>query len=156
VYLLNTNSAGGSLLAHSQEVFCPPESVPTASYFGSNTAYLTPDGTTIISTVPQPTPTGQRPPACTQTSPSRPATMPELEEFSVRTGRATSVLYASGSHGAEASDVYWSNPSGSVLVVESKLKPGLKSPSVFGILSGGTFTPIRGSSSPPLIPQLAF
>jgi len=156
VYLLNTNSAGGSLLVHSRDVFCPPESLPTGSYIGSNTAYLTPDGTTIISTVPNPIPIGQRPPACTQTSLPRRATMPELEEFSVRTGQATSVLYASGSHGAAASDVYWSNPSGSVLVVESKLKPGVTSPTAFGILSGSTFTPIPGSSSPPLIPQLAF
>jgi RNA polymerase sigma factor (sigma-70 family) len=139
-----------------RDAFCPMQSLPTAGYLGSNTAFLTPDGTRFIATVPHPIPIGQRPPACTQISPPRRATMPELEEFSVRTGRATRVLYASGSHGAEASDVYWSSPAGSVLVVESTLKPGVKSPTVFGILSGSTFTPIPGSSSPPLIPQLAF
>ena len=80
------------------------------------------------------------------------ARLPALLAFAaVLTGQR-----ASRSHGAEAGDAYWSNASGSVLVVQGKLRPGLKSPRVFGILSGSTFTPIPGSSSPPLIPQLAF
>jgi hypothetical protein len=157
VYLLNTNIRGGSLLADSRDAFCLMQPLPTATYGGiSGTAYLTPDGTTIISPVPRPIPIGQRPPSCTSPSGGLPLTMPEFEEFSAATGRATSILYTSRSHGAEAGDVYWSNASGSVLVVQGKLRPGLKSPRVFGILSGSTFTPIPGSSSPPLIPQLAF
>jgi hypothetical protein len=72
----------------------------------------------------------------------------------VSTGQATSVLYPSHSHDA-VSDVYWSNASGSVLVVEASLKSGLNPPRVFGILTGSTFTPIPGSSSPPL-GQIAF
>jgi hypothetical protein len=164
VYLLNTNGAGGNLLADSREAFCPvqpPRQLPP-SYIGTDTAFLTPDGTTIISRVPQPIPVGQRPAACSTSSPGLRPTMPELEEFSVSTGQATSVLYASHSHGTEMSDVYWSNPSGSVLVVEAQDRPEIKgvyglypSPGVFGILTGSTFTPIRGSSSPP-VEQLAF
>jgi hypothetical protein len=156
VYLLNTNGAGGNLLADSRKVFCPVQptrSVPLV-FTGTNTAFLTPDGTTVISGVPQPIPVGQRPPAC-PTSRALPPTRPELEEFSVSTGQATSVLYASGSHGGAMSDVFWSNPSGSALVVERELKLTLNAPWVFGILTGSTFTPIPGASSPPVV-ELAF
>jgi hypothetical protein len=157
VYLLNTNGPGGSLLADSQKAFCPVpvqlgRSISVSGYTGTNTAFLTADGTTFISSVPQPIPAGQRPPTCT--SRGLPPTKPELEEFSVSTGQATSVLYPSHSHDA-VSDVYWSNASGSVLVVEASLKSGLNPPRVFGILTGSTFTPIPGSSSPPL-GQIAF
>jgi hypothetical protein len=158
VYLLNTNHAGGSLLADSKKAFCPvpvqpPPSISASTYAGTNTAFLTPDGQTLISGVPQPIPVGQRPPGCT--SRALKPTQPELEEFSVSTGQATSVLYPSHAHDA-VSDVYWSNASGSVLVVEATLKSsGPNPPAVFGILTGSTFTPIRGASSPPVF-QLAF
>jgi hypothetical protein len=163
VYVLNTNRAGGSLLSDSLKVFCPvhPQQTNPLTYIGTNTAFLTPDGTTIISPVPQPIPVGQRPPACANTRGLR-ATMPELEEFSASTGQATSVLYASHWHGAEESEVYWSNPSGSVLVVQAAARPEVNGvyglyPSTggFGILIGSTFTPIKGASSPP-VAQIAF
>jgi hypothetical protein len=155
-YLLNTNGAGGNLLADSREVFCPvlprwpqqlPERPSITSAYNLTTAFLTPDGATLISGVPQPIPVGQRPPACG--SRSLRATMPELEEFSVSTGQATSVLYPSHSHHAVISDVYWSNPSGSVLVVYAITRSEIPERAVFGILTGSTFTPIPGSSSPP-------
>jgi hypothetical protein len=154
-YLLNTNGAGGSLLADSREVFCPvlPRLSPTSIYlpptsaYNATTAFLTPDGATLISGVPQPIPVGQRPPACNSRG-LRP-TMPELEEFSVSTGQATSVLYPSHSHDAVNTDVYWSNPSGSVLVVYATTRSKIPERGVFGILTGSTFTPIPGSSSPP-------
>lgn len=159
VYLLNTNGAGGSLLGDSREVFCPVQTrlsqpLSITSYIGTNTAFLTPDGGTLISSVPQPIPVRQRPPACRKSSPGLAPTMPELEEFSVSTGQATGVLYASHSHDA-VSDVYWSNPSGSVLVVYATTRPKFPSRGVFGILTGSTFTQIPGSSNPPLV-QLAF
>jgi hypothetical protein len=158
VYLLNTNGPGGNLLADSREVFCPvptrlPQRVSYTSYLGTNTAFLTPDGATLISSVPQPIPVGQRPPACRSRG-LRPTT-PELEEFSVSTGQATSVLYPSHVHDAVNSDVYWSNPSGSVLVVYATTSPKFPQRGVFGILTGSTFTPIAGSSSPP-VEELAF
>jgi hypothetical protein len=154
VYLLNTNDAGGSLLADSREVFCPvpvrlSQPVSPTSFTGTNTAFLTPDGATLISGVPQPIPVGQRPPACRTSSPGLRPTMPELEEFSVGTGQATSVLYASHSHDA-VGDVYWSNPSGSVLVVSATTQSKFPQRGVFGILTGSTFTAIPESSSPPL------
>jgi hypothetical protein len=159
-YLLNTNGAGGSLLADSQEVFCPvlarlAQRLSPTSYFGANIAFLTPDGATLISSVPQPIPVGQRPPAC-RSRVLRP-TMPELEEFSVSTGQATSVLYPSHSHDVVNSDVYWSNPSGSVLVVYAITRSKVPERGVFGILTGSTFTPIPGfSSPPPTVQMLAF
>jgi hypothetical protein len=157
-YLLNTNGAGGSLLADGRKVFCPVPVQPQPSssinsFMGTDTAFLTPDGATLISSVPQPIPVGQRPPACG--SRGLPATSPELEEFSVRTGQATSVLYPSHSHDAVSSDVYWSNPSGSVLVVYATTRSESPQRGVFGILTGSTFTPIRGASSPPVF-QVAF
>jgi hypothetical protein len=166
-YLLNTNTAGGSLLADSRDALCLAHSAPSSSYVGSTyDGYLTPDGTKIITPVLRPVPVGQTPPSCSGASqpgvaqPTPGLTPPptaELEEFSATTGQAVSVIYTSQSHGAAAdSDVYWSNPSGSVLVVRGKLRPGPKSPWVFGVLSGGKFTPIPGASNPPLIPQLAF
>jgi hypothetical protein len=149
VYLLNTNRAGGSLLGDSRRAFCPVPVrqsgiVNISTYAGTNTAFLTPDGTTFISSVPQPIPVGQLPPSCT--SRGLRATMPELEEFSASTGQATSLLYASHSHNA-VSDVYWSNPSGSVLVVYAQTRPTFPSRGVFGILTGSTFTPIPGASN---------
>jgi hypothetical protein len=154
VYLLNTNGPGGSLLADSREVFCPvptrlPQRVSFTSYLGTDTAFLTPDGATLISSVPQPIPVGQRPPACRSRG-LRP-TMPELEEFSVSTGQATSVLYPSHTHDAVNDEPYWSNPSGSVLVVYATTRPKFPQRGVLGILTGSTFTPIPGSSSPPLV-----
>jgi hypothetical protein len=157
-YLLNTNTAGGSLLADSQNALClAPSALVAAAYF-----YLTPDATKIIALVGRPIPVGQTLPSCsatphpgvarpTQGSPEFSA--PELEEFSVTTGQAVSILDTSRSRGARTDPgVYWISPSGSVVVVYGTLKPG-SSPWVFGIVSGSRFTPIPGSSSPPVLPQ---
>jgi hypothetical protein len=164
-YLLNTNNSGGSLLADSRDALCVPQPPLTWDYRGlPGAGYLTPDGATIISIVPRPIPIGQRPPSCSQmpadlqrTTPKglRP-TRPELEEFSVKTGKATRVLYTSRSRGGRATEVYWSNNSGSVLVIEGKLTPGVEGTWIFGILRGSTFTPIPGSATPPLTGLLAF
>jgi hypothetical protein len=166
-YLLNTNKAGGSLLADSRDALCLAHSAPSAAYVGADyEGYLTPDGTKIITPVLRPIPVGQTVPSCDQApQPSvaqptpgvtPPATV-ELEEFSATTGQAVGVIYTSQSRGALAdSAVYWSNPSGSVLVVQGKAAHGPRLQWDLGVLSGSTFTPIPGSSSPPLILLLAF
>jgi hypothetical protein len=167
-YLLNTNMAGGSLLADSRDALCLAQSAPSSAYAGSAyDGYLTPDGTKIITPVAQPIPVGETPPSCneapqpsvaqpTPVGPGVPAAA-ALEEFSATTGQAVSVIDTSRSHGAGAdSEIFWSNPSGSVLIVRGKLRPGPKSPWVFGVLSGGEFIPIPGATSPPLILQVAF
>jgi hypothetical protein len=166
-YLLNTNRAGSSLLAGSRDALCLQHSVPSAVYLGADyEGYLTPDGTKIITPVLRPVPVGETPPSCDQApAPSvaqptpgvtPPATV-ELEEFSATTGQAVGVIYTSQAHGALAdSAVFWSNPSGSVLVVQGKTAHSPSRQSVFGVLIGTTFTPIPGTSSPPLIPMVAF
>ena len=166
-YLLNTNTPGGSLLADSRDALCLAQSAPSSllsssAYYG----YLTIDGTKIVTPVARPIPVGQALPSCNATAqpggavPSPQAIPPAtaaLEEFSAATGQAVSIIDTSRSHGAEAdTDVFWSNPSGSVLVVLGSIRSDPKAPRVVGVLSGGEFTPFPGASSPPLIPQLAF
>lgn len=166
-YLLNTNGPGGSLLADSRAVVCLEHSVPSSAYVGADYyGYLTPGGKAIISPVLRAIPVGQAVPSCSQ--PARPGvsqptpgpTLPptvELEEFSATTGQPVRVIYTSQAHGALAdSDVYWSNASGSVLVVEGGLPHNARPQSVFGVLSGGTFTPLPESSGSSPIPVLAF
>jgi hypothetical protein len=143
-YLLDTNATGGALLAHSKLPLClPPQSLSgmVISYFG----FVTPDGTKIIAPLTKPIKAGQRPPACKQKSPP-PGTgqvSTKLEEFSAATGRAIGVVYKSPSPASTASYVvFWSNASGSVLVLDAPTKPGRNSPGVLGVLSGRKFTPI--------------
>ena len=165
-YLLNTNSPGGSLLADSRGALCLEHSAPSSAYLGADYyGYLTADGTKIISPVRRAIPIGQTVPACGRPAqpsvaqptpgPTPPATV-ELEEFSATTGRAVRVIYTSQAHGALAdSDVFWSNASGSVLVLEG-LTAHPSRQWVFGVLSGGTFTPLPVSSGSQLIPLFAF
>jgi hypothetical protein len=165
-YLLNTKSSGGSLLANSRAALCLEHSAPSSAYIGADYyGYLTPDGTKIISPVRRAIPVGQTVPSCSQPAqpsvaqptpgPTPPATV-ELEEFSATTGQALRVIYTSQAHGALAdSDVFWSNASGSVLVLEG-LTAHPSRQWIFGVLSGGTFTPLPGSSGSQLIPLLAF
>jgi len=165
-YLLDTNSPGGSLLAHSRAALCLEHSAPSSAYIGADYyGYLTSDGTKIISPVLRAITVGQTVPSCNEPQqpgtsqptpgPTPPATV-ELEEFSARTGQAVRVIYTSQAYGALAdSDVYWSNASGSVLVLEGTTAHPSRQ-WAFGVLSGGTFTPLPGYSSSPLIPMLAF
>jgi hypothetical protein len=166
-YLLNTDRPGDNLLADSRDALCLEHSAPSSAYIGANYyGYLTPDGKNIISAVLRAIPVGQTLPSCSQPAqpsvaqptpgPTPPASV-EIEEFSAATGTAVRVINTSRSHGALAnSDVYWSNASGSVLVVEGKTGHGVRSQWVFGVLIGGTFVPLPRSSSPPLIPLIAF
>jgi hypothetical protein len=166
-YLLNTSRAGSNLLAGSRDALCLQHSAPSAAYLGADyEGYLTPDGTKIITPVLRPIPVGETPPSCDQApAPSvaqptpgvtPPATV-ELEEFSATTGQAVGVIYTSQAPGALAdSAVFWSNPSGSVLVVQGKAADSASRQWVFGVLTGTTFTPIPGTTSPPLIPMVAF
>jgi len=94
---------------------------------------------------------GQRPPACHEIPPTygQGQVSTKLEEFSAATGRAIRVVYRSPSPTSIATfDVFWSNASGSVLVLDAPTKPGFHSPGVLGVLSGGKFTPIPTAPSP--------
>lgn len=148
-FLLDTNGPGGGLLADSRLALCPPSQTFSFSYLG----YLTPDGTKIIMPVAEPVKPGQRLRACLQTTrpPRNGRIFPKLEEFSATTGKAIGVIYNSPSSPPVlflGYNVEWSNASGSVLVLDGPAGPGPRAPLTYGVLTGGTFTPIPGAPSP--------
>jgi hypothetical protein len=160
-YLLNTGGPGGSLLADSRLLVClMTQNSPFSSY-----GYPTPDGSSIIVPVDSPVAPGQSarcagptPPASTSLLPARPGAKPssgpaaaQLEEFSAATRKAIGVIYTgpSGRTGSAIPGleggygVFWSSDSGSVLVIDAP--PAAGQPDVYGVLSGGVFTPIPGA-----------
>ncbi len=152
-WLLNTAATSRGLLTDSRLAVCTPET--TSVTFGYS-GYLTPDGTKIIVPVTEPVKPGQHLRACVGSQESEPSSLtpPKLEEFSATTGKAISVIYTSDSRSSVPNyDVFWSNASGSVLVLDGPAgpgragpaKPGPRSKSVFGVLRGTTFTPIPGA-----------
>src|SRR5262249_52090927 len=128
----------------------------------SYTGILTPDGTTIIAPVRRSVPIGQRPPPC-QIPPGPLPTPgvsgpPALEEFSVTTGQATSIIDTRQPDGITLNGtIYWTNSSGSVLVVEGTTGSFQRMHELEGIFSGGRFFPLPGfEGSPPLVVQMEF
>jgi WD40 repeat protein len=163
LYLLNTNAPAGQLMADSREAFCQPSGEGFGEYPGYPTAqifydgYLTPDGTTIIAPLNGSVPIGQGL-TCRLPLPPLPksSTGPTLEEFSVTTGRATRIIDATLPDGIKLdSTIYWTNSSGSVLVVEGNTGSSTQPVKVEGVLSGDEFTPLPGATSPPPV-NLAF
>ncbi len=140
--LLNTNLSGGSLIADSAS-FCLPAENGGAGY-GPD---LTADGQQVIVPVNVPVQVGQRPPRCaTAAALNVRGSRPAIEEFSVSTGRATAILgqFSWGNRQtlAEQENLYWSNPSGSVLIVAGPDGPGKDAALWLGVLSHGRFTPL--------------
>lgn len=141
--LLNTNLAGGSLIADSAP-FCLQLEFGGADYG----QYLTGDGKQVIVPVYTPVKIGQRPAKCATAAAGNGVlkSRPAIEEFSVSTGRATAVLgqfsWGNRQKLAEQENLYWSNPSGSVLVVQGPVGPGKDAARTLGVLSDGRFTPL--------------
>lgn len=136
VYLLNTGSKGGNLLADSRKAVRTPYYIYTrvpyrGFYFSSDDAILTPDGTKIVVA------------AIRQANFKVPSGTWELafEEFSAATGRLIRTLHAV--EGANVNSLEWTNSSGSVLVVVAPPKTGGKT--VLGVLSGRRFVAIPGA-----------
>jgi hypothetical protein len=140
LWLLNTATTGGQLLADSRYVLHGWGDI----YDGFDTTWdaaLTPDGTTIVAPM---------------TRTMRTSVEQEFGEFSAATGKpiATMYLMRGPFRGADEMLV-WTNSSGSVLVVGAPPGPGKDT--VYGILSGNHFVPIPGA--PPVaddIPTIAF
>jgi hypothetical protein len=164
LWLLNTATAGGGLLADSR--LAVPTSLPGG--FGSaNEAILTPDGTKIIIPVYRPTPASIPGSGCVKTQPSvplQPTASPtpgfttfEFEAFSARTGKPTYLLHPVLSRNGTAQPdlaMVWSNASGSVLVVQAPT--GNERRTVLGVLGGNRFIPIPRApavigGNPPLV-----
>jgi hypothetical protein len=152
-YLLNATGPGGGLLADSRLPFCAPAQNAYFAYFG----HLTPDGTKVILPLAEPIPPGQRPHVCTPAFiPGYHPGSPVLEEFSATTGKAIGVIYTSPSPFPRnlsapfvgGYSVFWSNDSGSVLVVDIPVQRGRQTPNTLGVLSEGRFVPIPRAPNP--------
>jgi hypothetical protein len=161
LWLLDTATAGGSLLADSR--LAVPTSLPGGFGF-DNQATLTPDGTKII--VPVDGPGHRSLSRCIKPVPfplgASPAPSPTItfgfEVLSTSTGKPVYLLHPVLSRNGNAYpdlSMVWSNPSGSVLVVQAPTGNGKQA--VFGVLSGNKFIPIPGA---PAVtgsnPQLVF
>ena len=121
VWLLNTATAGGGLIANSR--------LALAESHGRNIwgDLLTPNGRTIVAT---------------QTRDLHPGNEFEFAEYSAKTGRQIEALLPE--HDATG-DLGWASPSGNVLIVEV----ATKNREVLGTLSGGRLTPILSQTLGP-------
>jgi hypothetical protein len=127
--LLDTGTAGGSLLADSRLVV---SEYHPQSYTFTWDAIISPDGQTIIA------------PEWRSLRPGMPGIGAEFQEFSAATGRLTGVLWPA--HSPDET-VLWSNSDGSVLLVEAQPPSGKDSATktVFCVLSGDQFIPLPGA-----------
>jgi hypothetical protein len=145
VWLLNTSTPGGDLLAHSR--LAVRQDQPDGLGLAWD-GILTPDGQRIVAAMGLAPVSDSRPSPPPQTITARPSTsgstliLGEFEEFSAATGRAVRTFLRVASP-VGTFPLVWSNPSGSVLVVGAPAGRG-QSP-VFGVLSGYGFTPIPGA-----------
>jgi hypothetical protein len=124
VWVLNTATAGGGLIADSRLAVAVPHG--WAFVWG---ALMTPDGRTVVAAQMRMSGSlhGHR-------------TNFEFAEFSTATGRQTRALWPSRNG---PGDLIWTNPAGTVLVVQTRRGQGLG----LGVLSGGRFTPIPNPSA---------
>lgn len=136
VYLLNTRSAGGSLLAHSRQVV--RWSTLPDGFIDAGDAVLTPDGTKIVVAVVRVAVNRKgkgKQPSVTDSY--------AFDELSAAPGALTRILDTVDTTRLGLELLAWTNSSGSVLVVESSgllLRAGKGA--AFGVLSGRRFTPI--------------
>jgi hypothetical protein len=133
VWLLNTRTRGGRLLAASRLVLPLVNPSDTAFAFAWD-GVLTPNGKRIVAPMWR----------LAASSPGQASSTDQFEEFSARTGKPVRVLYReSGTNPSVDEALEWTNTSGRVLVVGA-LARGAKQP-VIGILRGPEFRPIPGA-----------
>jgi hypothetical protein len=129
VWLLNTATAGGGLIANSRLAV----SAPYGWTFGLG-AMLTPDGRTVVAAQER---------WLHQERLLRRGTNSEFAEYSAKTGRQIEALWPE--HYA-IENLGWTSPSGNVLIVEVTYLA--KNRYVLGTLSGGRLTPILSQAVP--------
>jgi hypothetical protein len=129
VWLLNTATAGGGLIANSRLAV----SAPHGWTFGLG-ALLTPDGRTVVAAQER---------WLHQERLLRRGTNSEFAEYSAKTGKQIEALWPE--HYA-IEDLGWTSPSGNVLIVEVTYLA--KNRYVLGTLSGGRLTPILSQAVP--------
>ena len=143
VWLLNTSTAGGSFLAHSR-LLVPND----ARGWITGSGVLSGDGRTMAADV-------VRPPEVKRGGRIYfPQIAGEFREYSVETGKLIRILWPAHAQGP----VYWSNTSGSVLVVLATTHPGPNpgEPHTVGVLSRNRITPLPGATNLTKIVWLAF
>jgi hypothetical protein len=122
VYLLNPRAAAGSLLAHSQFKVGAIGKVWNFNDGG----VLTPDGKTIVAPLWKPS--------------AAPPGEGEFQEYSAATGAPVKVLDRTP---YIPDMVFWTNSSGSVLVVRDQAKSGGRA--IIGVVCGRQFVPLPGA-----------
>jgi hypothetical protein len=135
IWVLNTATAGGSLLGRSK--FVVRQQNDARRSFSAD-GILTLDGKRIVATTSRVFVINKK---RTGTTPL-PTVSFEVEEFSVATGRPVSVVYRKTNM---LEVLFWADPSGRVLVVG--VSGGPHKGFVVGTLIGGKFTPLRGAPS---------
>ncbi len=126
VWLLNTTQAGGGSIINDSRFAV---TMPQGWGFGDG-ALLTTDGSRVVAAE-------QRIPGNLR----RHRTNLQFVEFSAATGRLTQVLWPQH---APTEALFWTSPSGTVLVVEATQKGGRDT--LFGVLKGSRLMPIPGPS----------
>ena len=135
VWLLNTATRGGGLLASSRLAVSAGPS-PFRGWHWNGDGLLTPDGRTVVMVIWEQL--------------HRSSLEMEFQVFSAATGKLLQTFHRVRGGNSESECLQWSNPSGSVLVVAAPVT-GTKT-NVFGVLRDGRFTPLRGA--PPTFAQL--
>ena len=125
VWLLNTATRGGGLIAHSRLAAAVPH-----GWFFIDGALLTPDGRTVVAAMMR-----------SAGNLRLHRTNYEFAEFSAATGRLTRLLLPA--HNA-VDQLVWASQSGNVLVVQTLPPKGFVL--ALGVLSGSRLTPIPNSS----------
>jgi hypothetical protein len=141
IWLLNTATAGGSLLADSHYVV---DLTGHGVWNPSGEGIVTLDGTKVVAPLYRNDTRHQETITINGHKEKLPEPLSEVDEFSAATGRTISQL-----HPVERSfeTVFWANTSGSVLVISIQRQDSQQS--VLGVLAGDRFTPLPGA--PPLL-----
>ncbi len=128
IRLLNTHSAGGSLLAHSRQAVVDRDT--TSSHYGDG--LLIPDGTKIVIPIEH------------FASESNGGIRYEsaFEVFSATSGRLIRLLHKTDTGLDGANSLVWTSPAGGLLVGEAQVGSQV----VLGVISGSQVIPIPGAS----------
>jgi hypothetical protein len=141
VWLLNTATPGGGLLADSRLAVSAGPS-PFTGWHWDMDGLLIADGDEIVL------------PMWKDTNPRKPLDE-EFQVFSARTGNLLQVRYLVRGGQGQAEVLQWSNPAGTAVIAEAPIAG--TSTNAFGVLRGDRFTPLPGAPAPyGQITQLVF
>jgi hypothetical protein len=145
IWLLNTATAGGSLLADSHYVV---DLTGHGVWNPSGEGIVTLDGTKVVAPVYRNDARHQETITINGRKERLPEPLSQVDEFSATTGRTMSQL-----HPVEPyfQSVFWANSSGSVLVISVQHQGSQQA--VLGVLAGNRFSPLPGAPRVLDVPQ---